>query len=120
MMKKFFRSVLKTAACLLEQSDRVAAEFRDRAADGVGRVGDRVTDLRDRIQDISGHESHTLRNVIGFAAGVGLGVGAGMLLAPARGRETRDSIGKKVRDIGAPIRDRFASEVSKATGTEGS
>jgi gas vesicle protein len=43
-----------------------------------------------------------------------------MLLAPASGRETRDSIGKKVRDIGAPMRDRFASEGTQATGTEGS
>jgi hypothetical protein len=119
-MNKFFKSVLKTAAYLLEQSDRVAAEIRDRAADGVDRVGDRVSDLHDRTRNISGHESHTLRSAISFAAGVGLGIGAGMLLAPASGRETRDSIGKKVRDIGAPIRVRFGSEVSKATGTEGS
>jgi hypothetical protein len=119
-MNKFFKSVLKTAAYLLEQSDRFAAEIRDRAADGVDRVGDRVSDLHDRTRNISGHESHRLRNAISFAAGVGLGIGAGMLLAPASGRETRDSIGKKVRDIGAPIRDRFASEVSKTTGTEGS
>jgi YtxH-like protein len=119
-MNRFFKSVLRTAALLLEVSDRIAADMRDRAAAGFDRVGDQVSDLRDRTRNISGQESHTFRNVIGFAAGVGLGVGAGMLLAPASGRETRDSIGKKVRDMGAPIRDRFASEVSKATGTEGS
>lgn len=119
-MNKFFKSVLKIAADLLEQSDRVAAEIRDRAADGVDRVGDRVSDLRDRTRNFSGHESHALRRAISFAAGVALGVGAGVLLAPASGRETRDSIGKKVREIGAPIRDRSASEVSKPTGTEGS
>jgi hypothetical protein len=118
-MNKFFKSVLKTAAYLLEQSDRVVAEIRDRAADGVDRVGDRVSDLRDRTRNISGHESHALRRAISFAAGVALGVGAGVLLAPASGRETRDSIRKKVRHIGAPVRDRFASEPSQATGTEG-
>jgi hypothetical protein len=119
-MNKVFKSVLKTAAFLLELSDRVAADMRDRAAAGFDRVGDQVSDLHDRARNISGHESHKLRNAISFAAGVGLGIGTGMLLAPASGRETRDSIGKKVRDIGAPIRGRFTSEVSKATGTEGS
>jgi hypothetical protein len=119
-MNKFFKSVLKTAAYFLEQSDRVAAKVRDRAAEGVDRASDRVSDLRDRTRNLYGHESHTLRSAISFAAGVGLGIGVGMLLAPASGRETRDSIGKKVRDIGAPMRDRVASEGSQATGTEGS
>jgi hypothetical protein len=118
-MNKLFKSLLKTAVYLLEQSDRVAAGMRDRAADGVDRVGDRVSDIRDRARNLHGDESHTLRSAISFAAGVGLGIGAGMLLAPASGRETRDSIRKKVRHIGAPVRDRFASEPSEATGTEG-
>jgi hypothetical protein len=118
-MIKFFKSVLKTAAYLLEQSDRVAADVRDRAAEGVDRASDRVSDFRDRTRNLYGHESHTLRSAISFAAGVVVGIGAGMLLAPASGRETRDSIGKKVGDIGAPMRDRFASEVSQATGTDG-
>jgi hypothetical protein len=119
-MNEFFKSVLKTAVCLLEQSDRVSADMRDRAGDGVDRTGERGSDLRDRTRNLYAHESHTLRNAISFAAGVGLGIGAGMLLAPATGSEIRDSIRNKVRDIGAPIRDRFASEVSEATGTEGS
>jgi hypothetical protein len=119
-MSKFFKSVLKTAAYLLEQSDRVAADVRDCAAEGVDRASDRVSDLRDRTRNLYGHESHMLQRAISFAAGVVVGIGAGMLFAPASGRETRDSIGKKVGDIGAPMRDRFASEVSKATGTDGS
>ena len=118
-MNKLFKSLLKTAVYLLEQSDRVAADMRDRAADGVDRVGDRVSDIRDRAGNLYSDESHVLRSAISFAAGVGLGIGAGMLLAPASGRETRDSIRKKVRHIGAPVRDRFASEASEATGTEG-
>jgi hypothetical protein len=118
-MNKLFKSLLKTAVYLLEQSDRVAADVRDRAADGVDRVGDRVSDLRDRTRNLYGNESHTLRSAISFAAGVGLGIGAGMLLAPASGKETRDSIREKVGHIGAPVRDRFASEASEATGTEG-
>ena len=119
-MSKFLKSVLKAAAYLLEQSDRIAADVRDRAAEGVDRASDRVSDLGDRTRNLYGHKSHTLRSAICFAAGVGLGIGAGMLLAPASGGETRDSIGKKARDIGAPMWDRFASEGSQATGTEGS
>lgn len=119
-MNQFFKSVLKTAVCLLEEFDRVSPGMRDRDGDGVDRASDRGSDLRDRTRSLYGHESRKLRNAISFAAGVGLGIGAGMLLAPATGRETRDSIRNKVRDIGAPIRDRLASEVSEATGTEGS
>ena len=118
-MNKLFKSVLKTAVYLLEQSDRVAAGMRERATEGVDRVGDRVSDLRDRAPTVYAHESHTLRSVISFAAGFGLGIGAGMLLTPASGTETRNSIGKKVRHMSSSVRDRFASDASKATGTEG-
>jgi hypothetical protein len=118
MMNKLLKSVLNAATYLVEQSDRVATELRARAAD-VDRFGDQVSDIRDRTRNISGNESHRLRSAISFAAGVGIGLGAALLLAPASGRETRDSIGKKVREIGTPIRDRFTSEVSTATGTEG-
>ncbi len=53
-MSKFFKSVLKTAAYLLEQSDRVAADVRDCAAEGVDRASDRVSDLRDRTRNLYG------------------------------------------------------------------
>ena len=43
-----------------------------------------------------------------FAAGVAIGVGAGMLLAPASGEEIRGSIGDKVQDIGDRVRSRFS------------
>jgi hypothetical protein len=119
-MNEFLKSVLKTVVYLLEQFNRVPPDMRDRAGDGVDRTGERGSDLRDRTRNLYAHESHTLRNAISFAAGVGLGIGAGMLLAPATGRETRDSIRNTVRDIGAASRGRFASEVSEATGTEGS
>jgi len=119
-MNKFLKSLLKTALYLLDQSDRVAADMRERVAEGVDRVSDRVSDLTDRAQDYYGYKDHTLRNVISFAAGVGVGIGAGMLLAPASGEEIRNSIGEKVQDVGARVRDRFSFEGRRAaTGTEG-
>jgi hypothetical protein len=43
-----------------------------------------------------------------------------MLLAPARGEETRSSIAVKVQDFGDRVKERFSPEVKKpATGTEG-
>ena len=88
-MKKLLKSILKTATYVLEQSDRVSEETRHRVREGVDRVGDRVSGLRDQARDLYGHEDHTLRNVICFTAGVGVGVGAALLCAPASGEVVR-------------------------------
>jgi len=118
-MNKFLKSVLKTAIYLLDESDRVADDMRDRVADRVDEVSDRVSDLRHRARDLYGHEDHTVRNIMTFAAGVGVGIGAGMLLAPTSGEDMRNSIGEKVHDMGDRVRTRFSSEAKRATGTEG-
>ncbi|HZW95855.1 MAG TPA: YtxH domain-containing protein [Candidatus Eremiobacteraceae bacterium] len=119
-MNKLLKSVLKTVVYLLEQTESVAEEMRDRVADGVDHASDRVSDLRDQARDMYAGEDHTLRNVLTFAAGVGIGIGAAILLAPASGEEIRGQIGDKVQDIGDRVRERFSSASSRAsTGTEG-
>jgi uncharacterized protein YjbJ (UPF0337 family) len=118
-MNKFLKSVLKTAVYFLEQSDRLAADVRDRVADTVDRASDRAADLRDRAQVLYEGEDHTVRNLLTFAAGVAVGVGAGMLLAPASGEELRGSIEEKVHDISDRVKSRFSSDVRNSTGTEG-
>ena len=119
-MNKLLKSVLKTVMYLMEQTENVAEDMRDRVAEGVDRAGDRVSDLRDRAQDYYAGEDHTLRNVLTFAAGVGVGIGAAILFAPASGEEIRSQIGERVQDIGERVRDRFSSETRRAsTGTEG-
>jgi hypothetical protein len=119
-INKLLKSVLKTAVYLLEQTESVAGDMRDRVADGVDRAGDRMSDLRDRAQDMYAGEDHTLRNVLTFAAGVSVGIGAAILLAPASGEEIRSQIGEKVHDIGDRVRDRFSPETRRApSGTEG-
>jgi gas vesicle protein len=50
-----------------------------------------------------------------FAAGIGVGVGAGLLLAPSSGTELRTSINDKVQEIGNKVRNRGESY---ATGTD--
>ncbi len=119
MLNNLLKSILKTAVYFIEQSDRVASDLRDRVSDEYDGASDRISDLRDRARDLYAGESHTLRNVLTFAAGVGVGIGAGMLLAPASGEEIRGSISDKVQDIGDRVRDRFSSEARNATGTEG-
>jgi YtxH-like protein len=118
MLNNLLKSILKTAVYFVEQSDRVASDMRDRVSDSLDSAADRVSDLRDRAQDLYEGENHTLRNVLVFAAGVGVGIGAGMLLAPTSGEETRGAISDKVQDISDRVRDRFSSETA-ATGTEG-
>lgn len=123
-MNKLLKSVLKTVVYLLDQTESVAEDMRDRVADGVDRAGDRMSDLRDRARDFyPGEEDHTLRNVLTFAAGVGVGVGAALLFAPASGEEIRGQIGDRVQDISERVRDKFSSASAQtrrsATGTEG-
>jgi hypothetical protein len=113
-MNTLIKSILKTAVYFLEQTDRFAGDMRDRVSDGLDRAADRVSDLRDRAEDIYPGRNHAMRNVLSFAAGVGVGLGAAILLAPASGEEIRNQIGEKVQDIGGRVRSRFSS-----TGTEG-
>jgi hypothetical protein len=116
-MYDIIRSILKTAVYFLDQTDRFAGDVRDRVSDGVGRAADRVSDLRSQAEDLYAGENHTARKVMTFAAGVGVGIGAALLLAPASGEEMRSQIGEKVHDIGDRVRNRFSS-TRKATGTE--
>ena len=121
-MNQLLKSVLKTVIFLLEQTEGAAGNVRNRVSQGVDRVSERVSDLRDQAEDIySGGQDHTLRNILTFAAGIGVGVATAVLFAPASGEEIRSQIGEKVQDIGDRVRDRFSSEQRgrSATGTEG-
>jgi gas vesicle protein len=119
-MNKLLKSVLKTVVYILDQTEDTAGEVRHRVSKGVDRVSDRVSDLRDQAQDFYSREDHTLRNILTFTAGVGVGIATAMLFAPASGDEIRSQIGEKVQDIGGRVRERFSSEPRKsATGTEG-
>jgi hypothetical protein len=115
-VKTLLKSILKTAVYVLDQADNITSDVRDRAE----RVTDRVSDLADQGHDAIYGQDHTMRNLGLFVAGVGVGVAAGVLLAPSSGEELRSSMRDKVADIGDRVRDRFSpSEVSRSTGTEG-
>ena len=118
-MKNLVKSILKTAVYFLDQSDRFASDVRDRVSDTVDQAAQQVSDVRDQARQLYAGEDHNLRNALTFAAGVGIGLSAAILLVPASGQETRDAIGETVQEFGGRFRDRFSSAVRTATGTEG-
>jgi gas vesicle protein len=119
-MNKLLKSVLKTVIYVLDQAEDVGNDVRKRVSRTVDRTNDRVSDLRDQAKDLYSDENQTFRNILTFAAGLGVGVAAAMLFSPASGEEIRSQIGEKVHDIGGRVRDRFSSESHRsATGTEG-
>lgn len=102
---KVLKSILKTAVYIMDET-----------ADRVDRVSDRASDFAENTRSmIYPSQGNTLRNIVSFAAGIGVGVAAGMLLAPASGQEIRDSISDRVQNIGDKVRGRAESY---ATGTD--
>jgi len=101
---------------LLKQILKTAVYIMDSTADSVDRVSDRASRMaEDARSAIYPEPDNTLRNILSFAAGVGVGVAAGILLAPQSGAELRSSIGDKVQDISDKVRGKAESY---ATGTD--
>jgi hypothetical protein len=104
---RFLRSAVNTAVYIMDQT-----------ADQVDRASDRASDIAEQARSvIYPQQDHTLRNLLSFAAGVGVGIGAGILLAPASGAETRSSISDRVQDISDKVKNRVSNQ-GYSTGTE--
>ena len=102
---RFVKSILKSAVYIMDET-----------ADRVDRVSDRASQLAENTRGmIYPSEGRTFRNIVSFAAGIGVGVAAGMLLAPSSGAELRNSISDKVQNISDKVRGRAEPY---ATGTD--
>ena len=112
---RLLKSLLKTTVYILDQ----AAEQVDRAADTAAEMRDQAKRATDHAANAiqARHKDHTVLNLASFAAGVGLGVGAGILLTPTSGSNLRRSIRDRVRNIGDGLSGR-ASTLKDATGTD--
>ncbi len=87
--------------------DRVTSKLDD-VADQASRGYDAATDRVERLYRSARGEDHRgLASAASFLIGVGIGAGAGLLFAPASGRETRDVIAGKGRDFQRSVRDRI-------------
>jgi len=105
-LDKLVKSVLKSVVYIMDET-----------ADRVDRISDRASDLADNTRSvIYPNQGSAWRSFMSFAAGVGVGIAAGMLLAPSSGEELRNTITDKVQDISDKVRGR--SESSYATGTD--
>ena len=104
-IEKFVRSILKSIVYIMDET-----------ANRVDRVSDRASELAENTRSvIYPKEGHTVRNIMSFAAGIGVGVAAGILIAPSSGAELRSTISDKVQNIGDKVRGRSEPY---ATGTE--
>jgi len=102
-------------------SDTVASKYGD-VADA---VADKYEDAADRLEaaaDALQGKSFWSSRVTGFLLGVGVGAGLGILLAPASGSETRESVREKAFDVKNKFRRSVTNMPStgmSSTGTEG-
>ncbi len=104
-LEKLVKSILKSVVYIMDET-----------ADRVDRVSDRASQLADHTKSvIYPNEGRTMRSIMSFAVGVGVGVAAGMLLAPSSGQELRENISDRVQNIGDRVRGRSESY---ATGTD--
>jgi hypothetical protein len=113
-VNRLLKTLLRTGVYFLDQADDATSAVR-------GRVRDRVEDFADRAAQITrGPKDHTLSYAISFVAGVGLGIGAGILFAPASGEKIRDVLSERLQNFGESVRERFSCEVKEpGTGTHG-
>lgn len=92
--------------------------LRDRLSDGIDDISDRArgtySEASRRVSRASnvirGEDHRGLTTAAALLLGVSVGVGVGMLLAPASGQETRRDISNKVQEFGDRVRDRFSGE----------
>jgi hypothetical protein len=109
-VNKVIKSLLRTGLFLLEQSDAATSDMRERVRDSVEDISNRTR------RAIRPQQNYVLRDVLAFAAGVSLGVGVGILFAPASGEETRSTLAERMQGVGTKVRDKFSSEVERAAG----
>ncbi len=96
-------------------TDRVSGKYED-VSDTVARRYEDAVDRFEAAADALQGKNYWPSRVTGFLLGVGVGAALGILLAPASGSETRES----VRDKAADVTDRIRRSVLRmpSTGTE--
>ena len=88
-------------------------DVRDRVRDTYGTASERVGRATDALR---GKEESHIFGTVGILL-LGVGVGSGLLIAPASGEETRADITTKVSDLGDNVRERTVKKPQGTTGT---
>jgi gas vesicle protein len=97
-------------------TDAVAGKY-DEVSDKVANKYEDAVDRLEAAADALQGKGHWSSRVTGFLLGVGVGAGLGILLAPASGSETRESVRDKATEVKNKIRESVTR--MQATGTEG-
>jgi hypothetical protein len=87
-VNKYLKFLIRAAIGVIDQSTAQA----DRASES-------VSGLVDRSKELIQPPDRRLHHALSFAAGIGVGIGAAFLMAPASGEQLRGSIKEKVREI---------------------
>ncbi len=131
--KDWVRLAAKLSLLFTEPKVRAAIgnQIKDRVNDLSGSMSDKFDDVSDTVSSkyedaadrleaaanaLQGQTNWPSR-LTGFLLGVGIGAGLGILLAPASGSETRETVREKAADV----TDKFRRSVMNmpSTGTEG-
>jgi gas vesicle protein len=108
-------------------TDHVAGKYQDVSETVSSKYEDVVGRLEAATDALQGKTNWPSR-AAGFLLGLGIGAGIGILLAPAAGWETRESVREKAVDVKNRVFDTAASATEKfrrsvtsmpSTGTEG-
>lgn len=126
-VQNWARGAVKLGLLLTDPKVRstISDTFRDNFGDVTERLSDKYNDVSDRVSSKyenvmdrleSMTDSFQPRNpwpsrVGGFLIGAGIGVGLGILFAPAPGTETRENVTDRVSDM----KDRVVQSASNAT-----
>jgi gas vesicle protein len=128
-IKDWVRLAAKLSLLFTEPKVRKAVgnQVRSKVSDFSDTVSDRYSDVSDAVSskyddavgrleaaaDAIQGKSQWPSHVGGFLLGVGVGAGIGILLAPAAGSETRESVRAKASDVKDRVIDSFASATGK-------
>jgi hypothetical protein len=104
-----------------------AAELGSRARDSYDNVRDKAKDTYDTASDrvrrasdvLRGDDHSGIKTAAALLVGVAVGVGVGLLFAPASGEQVRENLVGKVQDFGGKVKSRFSKEDAAGTGTYG-
>jgi hypothetical protein len=110
-MNQFLRILFGTGLMLTEPRQRRRIYNRvtdklDNVADQALRGYDAAADRVERVyRSARGDDTRVLASAGSFLIGMGVGVGAGMLFAPASGKETRENIAEKLQHFQSDVRE---------------
>jgi chaperonin cofactor prefoldin len=115
--KQFLKLLMGTGMLLVDtdRRERVSSTLRDRMEDLRETASDRYDEAMNRVERLAdvvrGRRSYAAP-VGGFLLGLGVGVGLGVLFAPASGEETRENL----RDQASNLKDRVSQQAANLRG----